>query len=194
VSELSDQLAALRSAYETYKGSWEGTLFYDWSQLQARPQRELFDRMHTVVHQLDSTRNWALLPFYMTSLAEMTGQNGDVTGAAGLLERAAELTSMTRSAWCDAEIKRLQARYSAKGPVEATGLLQESLAIATKQAAKLWEVRAATDLAELLCNQAEHGAAREVLMPVYAWFSEGRNAADLVRARAVLDRIEQRRG
>ena len=187
VTELSGQLAALRAAYETYKGSWEGTLFYDWAQLHNRPRPELFERMQAVVRQLDTTRNWALLPFYLTSLAELTGQQGDVAAAAALLERAAELSATTHSRWCDAEIMRLKARFSAHDAGEATALLRESLATAKDQHAKLWELRAAINLAELLCDQGNRAAARDVLMPIYGWFNEALDAADLVTARVLLE-------
>ena len=96
VIEFSDQLAALRADYETYKGSWEGTFFHDWAQLCTRPDPVLFDRMQTFLHHLDATRNWALLPFYMASAAELSGRYGDVAAAAALLERAAEIVNSYR--------------------------------------------------------------------------------------------------
>jgi class 3 adenylate cyclase len=192
VTELSSQLAALRAAYETYKGSWEGTLFNDWAELHNDPKPGLLERMQAVVHQLDATRNWALLPFYLTSLAELTGQHGDVAAAGALLERAAEISNTTHSRWCDAEMMRLKARFGARDAAESIALLHAGLATARDQRAKLWELRAASGLAEVLCDQGDPAAARNVLMPVYSWFREGRDAADLVNARVLLERIDQR--
>jgi class 3 adenylate cyclase/predicted ATPase len=190
VTTFSDQLAALRAAYETYKGNWEGTLFHDWAQLQKKPELALFERMQAFLHQLDATGNWALLPFYMTCVAELRGQSGDVTTAMALVDRAAELANTTGSRWCDAEIMRLRACYGARDPEETAGLLRVSLTIAKEQRAKLWEVRAATSLAKLLRDQGDHAAARAVLEPTCEWFREGRKTADVIAARTLLDALK----
>jgi len=191
VTEFSDQLAALRAAHETYKGSWEGTLFHDWARSQTESGPELLDRMKSVLQQLDSSRNWALLPYYLTNLAELHGQRRDRGAACALLERAAEISATTGSRWCEAEILRLKARFSAHSHLEAAALLNDSIALAREQSAKLWELRAATTLAELLSSQGEPDAARDVLMPVCSWFSEGAENADVVAARTLLDLIER---
>jgi predicted ATPase len=106
---LADRLIALRAEYETYKGSWEGTFFHDWAQMCARPDPVLFDRMQVFLHRLDATKNWAVLPLYLASTAELCGQSGDVATAAVMLERAAEIVNLTGSRWCEAEIIRLHA-------------------------------------------------------------------------------------
>jgi class 3 adenylate cyclase/predicted ATPase/energy-coupling factor transporter ATP-binding protein EcfA2 len=189
VTTLSNQLAALRAAYETYKGNWEGTFFHDWAQLQKRPEPALFERMQAFLHQLDTIGNWALLPFYMACVAELRGQSGDVTTAMALVDRAAELANTTGSRWCDAEITRLRACYSARDPEDTAGLLRASLSIAKEQRAKLWEVRAATSLAKLLRDQGDHAAARAVLEPTCEWFREGRETGDLIAARTLLNAL-----
>jgi class 3 adenylate cyclase/predicted ATPase len=188
VLSLSQQLAELREAYETYKGSWEGTLFHDWAQHHGRPVSAHLEGMQALLRQLDTTKNWALLPFYMTSAAELKGLSGDVVAATALLQRAAELSSATGSQWCDAEIMRLQACF-APDPKEAHRLFRASLLKAKEQGAKLWELRAAVKLAELLRSQGDVGAARDVLKPIYDWFSEGWGTEDLVAARALLDEL-----
>ena len=189
VTELADRMAALRAAYETYKGSWEGTFFHDWAQMCTRPDPVLSDRMQVFLHHLDTTKNWALLPLYMVATAELSGRSGDTATAAALLERAAEIVNITGARWCEAEIARLQARYSANDAEAAIVLLRASLATAREQGAKLWELRAATDMARLLHDRGDHDAAREVLAPVYGWFSAGTDTPDLVAARALLDEI-----
>jgi predicted ATPase len=194
VIEFSGELAALRAAYETYKGSWEGTFFQDWAQLWTKPDPVLFDRVQTFLRHLDSTNNWALLPFYMASAAELSGRDGDVATAAALLERADELVNITGGRWCEAEITRLRARFATSTPQEAAALLRDGLAKARAQGAKLWELRTATDLAQLLCDQGNHTEARELLRPVCEGFGEGRDTADYIAARALLDGMEEHRG
>ena len=173
VTELADRMAALRAEYETYKGSWEGTFFHDWAQMCTRPDPVLFDRMRVFLDHLDATKNWALLPLYLVSTAELSGQSGDAATAAALLERAAEIVKLTGSRWCEAEIIRLQARYGARDAEQAIALLRSSLVLAREQGAKLWELRTATDMARLLRDLGDKGGAQAVLAPVYGWFTEG---------------------
>jgi len=192
VTELADRMAALRSEYETYKGSWEGTFFHDWAQMCTRPDPVLSDRMQVFLHHLDSTNNWALLPLYMVSTAELSGRSGDFTTAAALLERAAEIINITGSRWCQAEVARLQAHFCARDVEASMTLLRSSLATAREQGAKLWELRAATDTARLLRDRGDHDAAREMLAPVCGWFTEGLEMPDFVTARALLDELGHR--
>ncbi len=188
VLSLSQELAALREAYETYKGSWEGTLFHDWAQHRGRPVAEHLEGMQALLRQLDTTQNWALLPLYMTCGAELKGLSGDIVAATTMLRRAAEISGATGSQWCDAEIMRLQACFT-PDPDEAIRLFRASLAKASAQGAKLWELRTAVNLAELLRDRGDRGAARDVLKPVYDWFIEGWASEDLVAARALLKEL-----
>ena len=151
----------------------------------------LFDRMQVFLHRLDATKNWAVLPLYLASTAELCGQSGDVATAAVMLERAAELVNLTGSRWCEAEIIRLHARYGARDAEHAVALLRSSLAIAREQGAKLWELRTAMDMAKLLRDHGDPSAARTMLAPVYGWFTECLETADLAGARALLDEIGQ---
>ena len=188
VTELADRMAALRAEYETYKGSWEGTFFHDWAQMCERPDPVLFDRMQVFLRHLDATKNWALLPLYIVATAELSGRSGDTATAAVLLERAAEIVNLTGARWCEPEIARLQA-HCARDPGDAIALLRFSLTLAREQGAKLWELRTATDLATLLRAHGDHHAARDLLAPVYGWFTEGAETPDLVAARALLDEL-----
>jgi len=189
VSELSNRLITVRSAYETFKGSREGTIYQDWALLRTQLEPAPLDRMQASIEQLDTAKNWALLPFFMASVAELRGEYGDVEAAAALLDRANELVSLTGEQWCLAEIIRLQARFSTTDPQEAAKLLQAGIAKAKDQGAKLWELRASVSLAELWLEQGRHDAARDVLAPVYEWFTEGLDTPDLVAARGVLDKV-----
>jgi predicted ATPase len=192
VIEFSGELAALRAAYETYQGSWEGTFFQNWAELWTRPDPARFDQMQTFLQHFDQTNIWALLPFYMASAAELNGRYGDVATAAALLDRADELVRNTGGRWCEAEIMRLRARFCTRNSEQAVTLLRASLATAKEQDAKLWELRTATDLADMLRGQGNRAEACEVLRPVCEWFSEGKDMADYIAARALLARIEGR--
>jgi predicted ATPase len=71
-------------------------------------------------------------------------------------------------------------------PAAAEASYREAIAIAQRQSAKLWELRAATSLARLLDEDGRREEARQLLAPVYDWFTEGFDAADLKDAKALL--------
>jgi predicted ATPase len=189
VTELADRMAELRATYETYKGSWEGTFFHDWAQMCARPDPVVFDRMRVFLHHLEAAKNWALLPLYIVSTAEVARSSVDSPVIAELLERASEIIEVTGSRWCQAEVTRLRARFCARDAEESVALLRSSLATAREQGAKLWELRAATDTARLLCDLGYHDAARDILAPVYASFSGESEIPDLVTAQTLLQEL-----
>jgi predicted ATPase len=67
--------------------------------------------------------------------------------------------------------------------------LQQALAVARRQQAKSLELRAAMSLARLWQRQGKRDAARELLAPIYSWFSEGFDTADLQEAKALLEEL-----
>ena len=186
VADLSARLLALNDEHETFVGAREGTIFHGWAQLHRNRDTGLFKGVQTALEQLDARKHWVLLPFFMTSIAEVMGDNRDNAAAVALLDRAAELVGQTGEEWCEPEILRLKARFNTKDADEASLLLNASLAKAREQGARLWELRATRDLAELLDSQGERDAARELLASIYGWFSEALDTPDLVRARTLL--------
>jgi len=192
VLNWSDELAALRAVYETYQGSWEGTFFQDWAHLYTQPDPVRFDRVLAFLDHLDRANIWAWLPFYLALAAELSGRSGDQGTAVTLLKRAGELVDLTGGRWCEAEIMRLRARYGTRSSEEAVAFLRASLETAKQQGAKLWELRAAADLARLLSDQKKHAEASAILRPVCEWFNEGKDTADYIAARALLDEIDVR--
>jgi predicted ATPase len=94
--------------------------------------------------------------------------------------------------WFAAELNRhkgqlLQRQGHAKAAVD---LYRKALSIAQDQEAKLWELRAAASLARLWGEQGRREEARDLLSPVYGWFTEGFDMPDLKEARALLVELE----
>jgi class 3 adenylate cyclase/tetratricopeptide (TPR) repeat protein len=191
VMELSARLAAINARCETYLGTREGAIFECWAQLQQRHVPALLKRMQASVDELDNAKFWAILPFFMASLAELKGKYGDPVGVATLLDRASRLTTDTDERWCEAEILRLRARYCARDHDEALELLDRAIGIARSQRATLWELRSASCLAELWRARGRHADASDVLTPVHARFTEGFEIPDVAAARALLDELRQ---
>jgi predicted ATPase len=95
--------------------------------------------------------------------------------------------------WCAAELNRLKGELllSLASPDEdaAEAAFHRSIAVAREQSVRMWELRAATSLARLWRDQGEPGKARDLLAPVYGWFTEGFDTADLKDAKALLDEL-----
>ena len=183
---MADRLLQLSTDFETFLGKPEGRLFQSWALLHETADAAMETQLHHSLDQLDEAKSWALLSYLMASAAELKGEHGDHDGARSLLARAAELARLTGERWCLPEITRLQARFSTADGNERAAMLHEALAVARVQEAKLWELRAATDLARLMAERGERDAARELLTPVCGWFTEGLDSPDLRAARKVL--------
>ena len=72
---------------------------------------------------------------------------------------------------------------------EAEACFQQAIAVAQQQSAKSWELRAATSLARLWQQQGKQAEAYQLLAPVYDWFTEGFDTADLQDAKTLLDEL-----
>ena len=95
--------------------------------------------------------------------------------------------------WCEAEVHRVAGEIALKSLVpaatKAEAYFERALAVARAQQAKSWELRAATSLARLWRNQGKPQQARELLAPIYSWFTEGFETRDLKEAKALLDEL-----
>ena len=78
------------------------------------------------------------------------------------------------------------------GGTQAEACFQQALAIARRQQAKSWELRAATSLSRLWQQQGKQAEAHALLAPVYGWFTEGFDTADLQEAQALLEALPVR--
>jgi len=110
-----------------------------------------------------------------------------------LLGEALELVERTGERWFAAELNRHKGELLLRqGHTEAAEKLYcKALSIAREQGAKLWELRAAVSLARLGRDQCRRAEARDLLAPVYGWFTEGFATPDLKDAKALLDELDQ---
>jgi len=133
------------------------------------------------------------MPFFLTTLAEVYGMGAQPEEGLNRLAEAANLVETTQERWVEAEMHRLRGTLlrSMREPSAAEDSFREALAVARRQSAKFWELRAATSLARLLRDQAKRDEARDLLAPIYGWFTEGFDTVDLKEAKALLDELEQ---
>jgi class 3 adenylate cyclase len=187
VFDLSQRLLALNTEHETFVGNREGTIFHGWARLLGSWENGILHSVQVCLEQLDAAKHWVMLPFLMTSIGEVMGQHGDHNGATALVNRATELIKLTGEQWSEAEAIRLKACFGTRDPDEVLALLEASLAQAREQGARIWELRTATSLARLWCGQGKRAAARELLAPIHALFTEGHETPDIIGARRLLE-------
>jgi class 3 adenylate cyclase/predicted ATPase len=133
-----------------------------------------------------------LRPFYTGVLADMCRAAGRLDDGLRLVNKALELATTLDSHWGLAEAHRikgevLRARDEAEAAVEPC--FETALAVARQQQAKSWELRASMSLARLWRDQGKVQEARELLAPVYGWFTEGFETRDLKEAKALLEQL-----
>jgi predicted ATPase len=95
--------------------------------------------------------------------------------------------------WSEAEVNRIAGEVALMSvhpdAPKAEAYFQRALEIARQQQAKSWEVRAAMSMARLWRDQGKREAARDLLAPVYGWFTEGFDTLDLKEAKQLLDEL-----
>ena len=107
------------------------------------------------------------------------------------LDRATATATATGECYYQAELHRLRGAVLAEtgDAAEAASWLQQAIDTARGRQAKSLELRAATSLARLWRDQGKANDARDLLAPVYGWFTEGFDTADLKDAKALLDEL-----
>jgi predicted ATPase len=131
------------------------------------------------------------MPHHIALLARTCEIAGQVEEGLTQLDEALQIVERTGERWFAAELNRHKGQLLLRqGHSEAAEELYcNALTIAEEQEAKLWELRAAVSLARLHRDQGRRAEARELLAPVYGWFTEGFGTPDLKEARALLGEL-----
>ena len=123
-------------------------------------------------------------------LAEAHGKAGQASEGLALIARAEELVAKTGERVAESQIHLTKGDLLlARDPSDqaaAEASFHEALEVARRQSARSWELRAATSLARLWQEQGRSQEARELLAPIYEWFTEGFDTRDLKDAKALL--------
>ena len=133
------------------------------------------------------------LPLYHGLLAELEAEGLGAEAALARTDAALACARETRESWTDAFLHRIRGEILLRCEPANTAPAEEAfltaIAIARQQQAKTWELRAATSLARLWRDQGKVSEARELLAPVYGWFTEGFDTRDLIDAKALVDEL-----
>jgi predicted ATPase len=138
-----------------------------------------------------STGSTFFVPTYLSNLTSGYAELGQLEDAWRCVGEAMNLVETTKEKWCEAEIHRTAGEIELMSPEadapKAEAHFERALAIARAQQAKSWELRAAMSMARLWRDQGKRQQARDLLSPIYGWFTEGFDTLDLKEAKALLD-------
>jgi predicted ATPase len=130
---------------------------------------------------------------FLSHLARAYGDIGQFDDAWRCIGEAVTVIENANERWYEAEVDRTAWEIALKSPEpdreKAQVYFARALAVAREQQAKSWELRAAMSMARLWRDQGRRKEARELLAPVYRWFTEGFDTRDLKEAKALLDEL-----
>ena len=132
-------------------------------------------------------------PVYHAMLAEAYGGMGQAEAGLRLLAEALEHVEHTGERYYEAEVYRLKGelllRQAVPDEEQAEACFQQALDVARRQQAKALELRATMSLSRLWQQQGKRAEAHALLVPIYGWFTEGFDTADLQDAKALLEEL-----
>jgi predicted ATPase len=140
-----------------------------------------------------STGATTIVLWWLSYLARAHAELRQFDDAWRCIGEAMTAVEATKEKWCEADIHRIAGEIALKSPepdgAKAEAYFERALAVGRAQQAKSWELRAAMSLARLWRDQGKRDAARDLLAPVYGWFTEGFDTLDLKEAKALLEAL-----
>jgi class 3 adenylate cyclase/predicted ATPase len=132
-------------------------------------------------------------PYYLSYLACAYAELGSFEEAQRSNREAITTVERTKERWCEADVQRIAGEIALMSPkrdaAKAEGYFERALTVSRQQKAKSWELRAAMSMARLWRDQGKPQEARDILAPVYGWFTEGFDTRDLKEAKALFDEL-----
>jgi class 3 adenylate cyclase/predicted ATPase len=170
----------------------EGTVFRAWALAERGQLEEAIAGMRQGLAAMWAGGTGFGIPCHLLSLAGVHGKAGKAAQGLELLAEALHLMRSTGESWDEAELHRVEGELLLSAAdrddavAEAEACFRRAIDVARTQEAKLWELRAATSLARLWTQQGKRAEAHDVMVPIYGWFTEGFDTADLEDAAALL--------
>jgi class 3 adenylate cyclase/predicted ATPase len=194
VQRQAEAMAALSTDHGFPFWQGMGGVKYGWALVEQGHSDAGYAAMRQGLDSIQATGTTMVRPSNLGRLAEAYGKIGQIEE--GLLLLAEALSEVEQSGECyyQAELYRLKGEFLllrlATDPHEAEAYFHQALDVARQQAAKSWELRAATSLARLWQQQGKCQEAHHLLAPVYNWFTEGFDTMDLQDAKRLLEKLE----
>jgi class 3 adenylate cyclase/predicted ATPase len=184
-----DELIALADE----RGRAIGTLMRGWLFAETGKAADAVQAITSGMTSLRSTLATLYEPRYLWPLAIAYAELGQPDDARRCIDDAIDKVERQKEKWCEAEVHRVAGEIALKSlrpdAEKAEKYFEHALAVARQQQAKSWELRAAMSFARLWRDQGKRNEARELLAPVYGWFTEGFDTRDLKEGKALLDEL-----
>jgi class 3 adenylate cyclase/predicted ATPase len=191
LEEHADEMVVVTTEQDFPHWHAIGTVYRGWARLRNGHVAEGISLLSggSTAALAAGTRAWR--PFFLSLLARAQEIAGQVDEAAALLDDALASIEETQERWLEAEVNRHKGRLLLRQGhrTAAEEIYRKALSISREQDAKFWELRAAMSLARLWGEQGRRAEARELLAPVYGWFIEGFDTADMKEAAALLSEL-----
>ena len=154
---------------------------------------EAIERLNAGSIEYQSTGATLFMTWFLSYLTPAYVELGQFDEAWRLIREIMTAVQTNKESWWEADLHRIAGEVALKSPepdaAKAGAYFERALAVARQQQAKSLELRAAMSLARLWRDQGKRQQARELLAPVYGWFTEGFDTLDLREARALLDQL-----
>jgi predicted ATPase len=172
-----------------------GMLAYGGALTQSDRRKEGIDfiRKGLAAYSATGSGSFVASVLFICLVAEAHANDHDLSEARGAVQEAFTTVEATGATWAEAEVHRVHGHVEQCAPQpdleRAEACFRRSIALARRQDAKLWDLRASTSLACLWRDQGKRSEARDLLAPIYGWFTEGFDTPDLKEAKALLEEL-----
>jgi predicted ATPase len=191
LDERADQMVAVTTEQGFRQWRAFGTIYRGWVKVKNGDVADgiLLLRSGLSAYRSSGAELW--MPYHIALLARACETAGQVNEAVTLFDDALQIAERTGERWLEPELNRHKGQLLLRQGNSETAeeLYRKALRIAEKQGARLWELRAAVSLARLRRDQGRRAEARDLLAPIYGWFTEGFDTTDLSEAKALLDEL-----
>ena len=194
---------ALTDEFVTLMDDQTGSLFWGaWGMLQrgcilalTGKALEAVQTITSGITALRSAGTTLWMPLYLSHLTRANAEIGQFDHARRCICEAMTAVETTKETWDEAEVTRIAGEVALLSPQpdmeKAEAYFARALAVAREQQAKSWELRAAMSMARLWRDQGRRQRARDLLAPVYGWFTQGFDTLDLKEAKRLLGELAQ---
>jgi predicted ATPase/class 3 adenylate cyclase len=193
VGEPAHELVAMANEQDFPLFRAQGMIYRGWAKVKNGDVTDGMSLLRRGLSAHHATGAAVWMPLFIALLARACQIAGHIEEAVSQLDNALNIVARTGERWFAAELNRHKGQLLLRqGHAEvAEELYCKALSIAREQEAKLWELRAAVSLARLRRDQGRQAEARELLAPIYGWFTEGFGMPDLKEAKALLNNFAQ---
>ena len=171
----------------------QGSMLRGWTLAHQGQAQEGIEQLAQGLMDYRATGAEVMQPYFLALLADAHRIMGQPEAGLMVLTEALALVDTTGERWCEPELYRLKGelllQQHSDHHLEVEACFQQAIAIAQNQEAKSLELRATTSLARLWHQQGKRQEAHDLLAPVYYWYTEGFDTADLKDAKALLEAL-----